>query len=76
MWCVQIGYNRREMADAIAEQVMRMPYMNPFSLTSAPSGAELAARLAQMAPGDLTARLFDDRRLDRGRYGPALCAFL
>jgi adenosylmethionine-8-amino-7-oxononanoate aminotransferase len=52
MWCVQIGYNRREMAEAIAEQVLRMPYMNPFSLTSAPP-ARLAARLAQMAPGDL-----------------------
>jgi len=53
MWCVQIGYNRREMADAIAEQVLRLPYMNPFSLTSAPP-ALLAARLAAMAPGDLT----------------------
>jgi len=51
MWCVQIGYNRPEMADAIAEQVLRMPYMNPFSLTSAPP-VRLAARLAQMAPGD------------------------
>jgi adenosylmethionine-8-amino-7-oxononanoate aminotransferase len=52
MWCVQIGYHRREMAEAIAEQVLRMPYMNPFSLTSAPP-ARLAARLAQLAPGDL-----------------------
>ena len=52
MWCVQIGYGRREMADAIAEQVMRLPYMNPFSLTSAPP-TQLAARLAQFAPGDM-----------------------
>lgn len=52
MWCVQIGYNRREMADAIAEQVMRLPYMNPFSLTSAPP-VRLAKRLAEVAPGDL-----------------------
>lgn len=52
MWCVQIGYQRREMADAIADQVMKLPYMNPFSLTSAPP-ALLAARLAEMAPGDL-----------------------
>jgi adenosylmethionine-8-amino-7-oxononanoate aminotransferase len=52
MWCVQIGYNRREMADAIAAQVMRLPYMNPFSLTSAPP-ALLAAKLAELAPGDL-----------------------
>ncbi len=51
MWCVQIGYGRREMADAVAEQIMRLPYMNPFSLTSAPP-AQLAARLAQLAPGD------------------------
>ncbi|MGA2551650.1 MAG: aminotransferase [Burkholderiaceae bacterium] len=52
MWCVQIGYGRREMADAIAQQVMDLPYMNPFSLTSAPPAA-LAARLAALAPGDL-----------------------
>ncbi|MBV8209907.1 MAG: aminotransferase [Burkholderiaceae bacterium] len=52
MWCVQIGYNRPEMARAIADQVVRLPYMNPFSLTSAPP-ARLAAWLAQMAPGDL-----------------------
>jgi adenosylmethionine-8-amino-7-oxononanoate aminotransferase len=52
MWCVQIGYQRREMADAIADQVMRLPYMNPFSLTSAPP-AQLAASLVEKAPGDL-----------------------
>jgi adenosylmethionine-8-amino-7-oxononanoate aminotransferase len=52
MWCMQVGYNRREMAEAIAEQALRMPYMNPFALTSAPP-ALLAARLAQLAPGDL-----------------------
>jgi putrescine aminotransferase len=52
MWCVQIGYKRREMAEAIADQIMRVPYMNPFSLTSAPP-TQLAARLAAMAPGDL-----------------------
>jgi adenosylmethionine-8-amino-7-oxononanoate aminotransferase len=52
MWCVQIGYNRREMAEAIANQVLRLPYMNPFSLTSEPP-VQLAARLAELAPGDL-----------------------
>lgn len=53
MWCMQIGYGRQEMADAIAKQVMEVPYMNPFALTSAPA-AQLAARLAAVAPGDLT----------------------
>ncbi len=50
MWCTQIGYGRREMADAIAEQMRRLTYMNPFALTSGPP-AQLAARLAAMAPG-------------------------
>src|SRR5271168_3504878 len=53
MWCVQIGYGRREMADAIAEQVMRLPYMNPFSLTSVPP-VQLAARIARMVPGRMS----------------------
>ena len=52
MWCVQIGYGRKEMADAIARQVMDMPYASPWSFTSGPA-AELAGRLAAMAPGDL-----------------------
>ena len=53
MWCVQIGYGRQAMADAIATQVKRLPYMSPFSLTSEPS-ARLAKKLAELAPADLT----------------------
>ena len=52
MWCVQIGYGSAEMATAIAEQAMRMPYMSPYSMTAEPS-ARLARKLAELAPGDL-----------------------
>jgi len=52
MWCVQIGYGREEMADAIAAQVRKLPYTSPFSNTTEPS-AILAKQLADMAPGDL-----------------------
>jgi putrescine---pyruvate transaminase len=52
MWCVQIGYGRREMAEAIAGQVMKMPYASPWSSTTEPA-AVLAQRIAAMAPGDL-----------------------
>lgn len=52
MWCVQIGYGRGEMADAIAGQVRRLPYTSPFTTTTEPS-AVLARKLAEMAPGDL-----------------------
>ena len=52
MWNVQIGYGRREMADAIAEQAMKLAYHSPWAFASEPS-ALLARRLAEMAPGDL-----------------------
>jgi adenosylmethionine-8-amino-7-oxononanoate aminotransferase len=52
MWCTQIGYGRQEMADAIAAQVMKLPYTSPFTNTTEPS-AVLARKLADMAPGDL-----------------------
>lgn len=53
LWCTNIGLGREEMADAIAEQVKRLAYANPFvDMTNAPA-AELAARLAELAPGQL-----------------------
>ena len=52
MWCSQIGYGRREMADAIAEQVMQLSYHSPWNTASEPS-AILAKKLADIAPGDL-----------------------
>ena len=52
MWCVQIGYGRRDMAEAIADQVLQLPYNSPWSSASEPS-AVLAKRIADLAPGDL-----------------------
>jgi putrescine---pyruvate transaminase len=53
MWCTQIGLGRDEMADAIADQVRRLAYSNPFGdMTNEPS-AVLAAKLAELTPGDL-----------------------
>ena len=57
MWCTQIGYGRKEMADAIAEQVVKLTYVNPFSLSAGPP-AQLATRLAQMAPGAMNRVFF------------------
>ena len=57
MWNVQIGYGRREMADAIADQVVRLAYHSPWAFASEPS-AVLARRLAEMTPGDLNSVFF------------------
>lgn len=53
MWCTNIGLGRREMADAIADQVMRLGYSNFFVDTGNDAAAMLAARIAKLAPGDL-----------------------
>lgn len=58
MWCTNIGLGRNEMADAIAAQVREMAYVNPFSdMTNLPS-SRLAAKLADIAPGNLNHVLF------------------
>ncbi len=57
MWCTQIGYGRKDMADAIAAQVLKLPYTSPFTNVTEPS-ALLARRLADMAPGDLNNVMF------------------
>jgi len=56
MWCVQIGHGNREMADAIADQVMALPYNSPWNTTSTPA-AKLAEKIAELTPGDLN-RIF------------------
>ncbi len=53
LWCVNIGHGRREMAEAIADQVMQMQYYNPFGHSTNAPAAELGAWLAAHAPGDL-----------------------
>ncbi len=53
LWCVNIGYGRRELADAAARQMSELPYYNTFFQTSHVPVIRLAAKLAELAPGDL-----------------------
>ena len=52
MWCTQIGHNRREIADAIFEQALKLSYNSPWYTVNGPS-AQLAQRIAHLTPGDL-----------------------
>jgi len=52
MWCVNVGYGRKEIADAVARQLVEMPYDSPWSFTNVPA-ARLAERLTALTPGDL-----------------------
>jgi len=53
MWCVNIGYGRQDMAEAIADQAARLCYFSPFTVISNPPSIELAHRLTRHTPGDL-----------------------
>lgn len=58
LWCNNIGLGNEEMADAIAAQARKMSFCSTFvDMTNAPA-AELAAKLAELAPGDLNHVLY------------------
>lgn len=53
LWCVNIGYGRTELAEAAARQMRELPYYNTFFQTTHVPAIALAAKLAEVAPGDL-----------------------
>lgn len=53
LWCVNIGYGQESVIEAAAKQLRELPYATGyFGLGSEPA-IRLAARLAELAPGDL-----------------------
>jgi putrescine aminotransferase len=54
---VHIGYGRKEMAQAVADQVLAMPYYTPMQFGN-PRAVELAAVLAALAPPPIANFLF------------------
>ena len=53
LWCVAIGYGRRELADAAHHQMMELPYYNSFFQCTTPPAIRLAKKLAELAPAHL-----------------------
>jgi adenosylmethionine-8-amino-7-oxononanoate aminotransferase len=55
---VNVGHGRREIAEAIAEQTVKLAYYPTTRQFSNKPAAELAAKLARLTPGDLTYSMF------------------
>ncbi len=55
---VNVGHGRREIAEAIAEQTVRLAYYPTTRQFSNRPAAELAAKLAALTPGDLSYAMF------------------
>ena len=53
LWCVNIGYGRKELADVACKQMQELPYYNTFFQTSTQPATELSAKLAEVTPEGL-----------------------
>ncbi len=49
LWCVNIGYGRKEIADAVARQMNELPYYNTFFGTTSPPTTLLAEMVTSKA---------------------------
>jgi len=54
LWCVNAGHGRREITEAVAQQLETMDYAPPFNMGH-PGAFELATRVAALAPAPPTA---------------------
>jgi putrescine aminotransferase len=50
LWCVNAGYGRASIADAVHAQMLQLPFYNSFFNTTNVPAVKLAALLAELAP--------------------------
>jgi putrescine aminotransferase len=50
LWCVNVGYGRTEIVEAVRAQMLELPYYNTFFKTTHKPAIELAAKLAELTP--------------------------
>ena len=58
LWNVNVGYGRAELADAAATQMKSLAFSSAYGGFSTKPAIELAAKLAELAPGDLEVTYF------------------
>ena len=50
LWCVNVGYGRKELADAAYAQMMQLPFYNSFFQTTTEPSIRLAQLLVEVTP--------------------------
>ena len=58
LWCVNVGYGRRELADAAHRQMLELPYYNTFFKTATPPAIALSEKLVSLTPDGLNRVFF------------------
>ncbi|MBA3520502.1 MAG: aminotransferase class III-fold pyridoxal phosphate-dependent enzyme, partial [Rhizobiales bacterium] len=64
LWCVNVGYGRREIADAIHAQVLKLPYYHSFTSMASEPPILLAEKLIEMAPVPMSKVFFGNSGSD------------
>src|SRR3546814_11553625 len=62
LWCVQVGYGRKELADAAYDQMLELPYYNTFFKTATPPTIQLASKISELLGGNLSHVLRSEER--------------
>jgi L-2,4-diaminobutyrate transaminase len=64
LWCVNVGYGRTEIAEAIAAQVEKLCYYHAFSSMATDTPAMLAERIIGLAPEGMSKVFFGNSGSD------------
>ncbi len=64
LWCVNVGYGRAEIADAMYQQARRLPYFHSFGSMATEAPALLADRLLSMSPVPMSKVFFGNSGSD------------
>jgi len=64
LWCVNVGYGRKELAEAMREQAETLSYCHAFSSMSSDKPALLAERLIENAPVPMSKVFFGNSGSD------------
>jgi putrescine aminotransferase len=54
LWCVNVGYGRKELAEAAYRQILELPFYNSFFQCAHPPAIELARVLSEVTPPGFT----------------------
>ena len=58
LWCVNVGYGRKELGEVASRQMTQLAYYNSFFQCTTEPTILLAAKLAELTPGDLNHAFF------------------
>ncbi len=50
LWCVNVGYGRKDLAEIAYQQILELPYYNTFFKTTHPPVIELSQLLSEVSP--------------------------